>query len=147
MLEHALVPNAGNVDLTGSPPSSGKSQGSTLDTSDRFPKPGDPLLEWLTRGATFRSLGLAHNQIWIRGFGPWANDDLANFLSLRGFNVVNVPTPIVSVLVLGRYDYGEDTIFEIIAETCAGPLYVFSQEMLLAWMVSKRDPYIDATEE
>lgn len=99
------------------------------------------LRNWWFRGAGARDLGF--NDVSIMGDGPFDADDMDRFLMRTGFDIW-VPEDYTEVLILGRENWREKEIQTLLRKRSGYTLRVYSQEMLLAYLISGNDPLENA---
>lgn len=98
------------------------------------------LREWFFEGVEANVF--AETVVSNMGAGPFTEEDFDDFLYRRGVTVY-VNGPETEVLVVGREDWREDDLNELLEKRAGRTLKVYSQEMMVAYLASGRDPFDD----
>ena len=80
--------------------------------------------------------GIIPSTVKCHGEGPFDNADFVQFLQSRG-----ICTGKANVVILGRRNWSEEEVDEIIDEHVGRTLRIYSQEMFLSFLSSKKDPF------
>ena len=101
------------------------------------PFDNENLRNWLLEGCELATL--LPNRLGTVGTGPFPESEFVDFLSSLGLEI-STPSQELSVLVMGREEWDEDSLHEVIEGRRGMALRVYSQEMVLAYMLVGRDP-------
>lgn len=85
------------------------------------------------------------DRIGTLGSGPFDESDFDEFLEQLGATVAS-PTPGISVVVAGRTDWEDEDLTSLVFDRAGSTLRVYSQEMLLSWILSAEDPFDESDE-
>jgi len=96
------------------------------------------LLEWFLEDEDWT--GIFPQGVVTTGSGPFKEDDLDDFLRQKGIKAKALGTDL-NILVLGCEGWDEEELDEHIDLRRGKELFVCSQEMLLSYLISDRDPY------
>ena len=88
------------------------------------------------------SINLNGVDIGIQGDGPWGVMEFQEFLTEKEFSVVNITEPGVQYLVLGSRNIDEEELGQQITTSIEEGfnLYIFTQELFLAWLITGQNP-------
>jgi hypothetical protein len=88
------------------------------------------------------SIDLIGVNVGIQGDGPWGILEFEQFLSEKNFNVTNITDPDVQYLVLGSRNIDEEELCQQITASIEEgfDLYIFTQELFLAWLITGQNP-------
>lgn len=81
-------------------------------------------------------------KIMVAGSGPLGSEECGSILNQFGISVDD-NEPSLDHLVVGRNGWNEDDLLAIGQTRETGRLWVYSQEMLLAWLSCGQDPFLD----
>jgi len=98
------------------------------------------LLNWLLQDATRQAIGLKGKALGWSGSGPFADEVLDPALTELGFNLVNLAHETISHVVVGRTGWSQGDLLEQIDARQGKTLRVYSQEMLVAALLTGIDP-------
>jgi septum formation topological specificity factor MinE len=104
--------------------------------------------DYLCSSADSSSINLKKIPIGIQGRGPWDVIDFQNFLEAKNFEVVNITDENVNYVVLGSTDVAISELEEIINRCYESDstLYLYSQELFVAWLITSQDPLTSLSE-
>lgn len=105
------------------------------------------LLRWLLAEGGPASIGLEHGDYlgWT-GLGPYEPEVFDDLLTGLGLQQHELPNKSISHVVVGRSEWSRDDLEEQIALRRGSTLRVYSQEMLVAALITGRDP-LDADDD
>jgi hypothetical protein len=88
------------------------------------------------------SINLKGIDIGIQGDGPWGVMEFQEFLTEKEFSVVNITDPGVQYLILGARSIDEEELNQQITTSIEEgfELYIFTQELFLAWLITGQNP-------
>ena len=88
------------------------------------------------------SINLNGVDIGIQGDGPWGVMEFQEFLTEKEFSVVNITEPGVQYLILGARNIDEEELSQQITASIEEGfnLYIFTQELFLAWLITGQNP-------
>ena len=95
------------------------------------------LRDWLCQGVDPSAIGL--KAVSTTGLGPFEKTEFDEFLKGLGVQPRTI-TADTKVLVVGRREWSESTLRELIQSRSGKRLRVYSQEMLVAFLVTGNDP-------
>ena len=88
----------------------------------------------------FKPLSIPFNKVSTIGSGPFAKSEFDKFLNSFEINDFGTFEDINKIIV-GRYDWEEETLNNILRLRNGKKLYVYSQEMFLIYLLTKKDPF------
>ena len=101
------------------------------------------LVKYLCRDFSLKESGLPID-VAIHGEGPWSNDELVELLSDLGFKVWEAgPNDDIEVFIVGRMNWDENILLQQIGARDGESIKIFTQELLVAALACKRDPFDD----
>jgi hypothetical protein len=104
------------------------------------------VLGWLLEGVGPRTVGPKAGSLGWCGSGPYADDVLDPALREIGFRLYDLAHNSISHVVVGRTDWSENALLEQIDLRQGKALRVYSQEMLIAMLLTGKDP-LDSDDE
>ena len=113
---------------------------SSVDASSQMitnPFRNRQLRDWLCQGVDPSAIGL--KAVSTTGLGPFEETEFDEFLKGLGVQPRTI-TADTKVLVVGRREWSESTLRELIQSRSGKRLRVYSQEMLVAFLVTGNDP-------
>jgi len=102
----------------------------------------ESIRDFLCEGKNSSYIGLKGLDIGIQGDGPWNVREFQDFLLSKDFNVANITESGVRYIVLGSRNIDEDELQEQITKSIEEKfdLYIFTQELFLAWLITGDNP-------
>ena len=87
--------------------------------------------------------------IGIQGDGPWGVIEFQDFLLEKDFSVANITDPKIQYIVLGERNVDEEELDELITNSIelGIDLYIYTQELFLAWLITGENPLETLSEE
>lgn len=101
------------------------------------------LRDWLCQNVTSSAVGL--KTISIIGSGPFKEVEFGEFLRRAGIKPRTI-TNDTKILIVGRREWRKSTLRKLINERSGKKLGVYSQEMLIAFLVTGNDPLTSSNE-
>lgn len=98
------------------------------------------LRKWLVE--SFPLVPCAELTVSIMGSGPFLEDDLLELLCEGGLTVYTIHED-TDVLIVGRDEWNEEELDNLLEVRAGQTLKVYSQEMFLTFWASGRDPFAD----
>jgi hypothetical protein len=88
------------------------------------------------------TIGLNGIDVGIQGDGPWSVIEFQEFLTQKEFSIVNITDPGVQYLILGARNIDEEELSQQITTSIEEgfDLYIFTQELFLAWLITGENP-------
>lgn len=88
------------------------------------------------------SIGLYGIDVGIQGNGPWSVIEFQEFLTEKDFSILNITDPGVQYLILGARNIDEEELSQQITTSIEEgfDLYIFTQELFLAWLITGENP-------
>jgi hypothetical protein len=136
LLERSLAGRGTKSDLQRTPVKTMTSRDATLlATSDRR------IIDWMLEDASPDQAAVEHGYISIVGNGPWKQRRLEELMEDADFDIWELPEPDIHHVVVGRTDWDASKLEEQIDLMAGQSLYIYSQEMWFAKLVTGRDPF------
>ena len=122
-----------------------------LELLDEFPDlhiRRKPILDWLVSESDGIGIDLAEGaSLGWTGEGPYESAVFDELISDRGVDQDPLPDKSVSHVVVGREGWSEEALIQQIEVRQGKPLRVYSQEMVVAAIITGRDPFESNDEE
>jgi hypothetical protein len=95
------------------------------------------------------SIKLLNVPIVTTGSGPWKEEEFDQFLASKDFDLYELPSPTIEILILGKSDvYADSLIEQIDLAIYENPrLKIYTQELFSCWLITGVDPIENWTEE
>jgi hypothetical protein len=107
-----------------------------------------PFLDWVLARASVASIGMkVRDRMGCTGTGPYQPKPFNALLERLGISPDPMPDPHVSHVLVGREGWSKDLLDLQVDQRRGSTLRVYSQEMLLAALVTGRDPLEEGGED
>ena len=101
----------------------------------------EPILDWLVSESDGLGIDLSDgSRLGWTGEGPYENSIFDRLISDFGVDQYELPHESISHVVVGREGWSEEALIEQIEVRQGEPLRVYSQEMVVAAIITGRDP-------
>jgi len=103
----------------------------------------------LTQDHDASSINLLNVPIVTAGKGPWSEEEFDQFLSSKDFDLYEIPSTKIDILILGKSDIDAEKLIEQIdlAIYESPNLKIYTQELFACWLISGIDPIENWSEE